>query len=59
MVDGKELFCPPIKDSCRDDCAWCDHQYKIDEDGIEHRKYCIVCSICSELIAMNYGEVIE
>lgn len=59
MLDGKEHFCPLIKEKCRDDCVWCDHQYRIDDEGIEHHKYCMVCCIYSELISINGGEVIN
>ena len=54
MIEGQghDDFCPLIKDTCRGDCVWAEHQYELDDDGITHHIYCAVNGIYALLLGV-------
>ena len=47
---NKISFCPLTKENCREDCAWADIVYNMDEDGIDKEIFCSVAIIAGRYI---------
>ena len=57
MSDCEMKWCPLSKDKCRDDCAWANIAYDMNDDGITKYTNCSVLLIAASLL--NYDIIIE
>ena len=46
-------FCPITKENCRDDCAWADILYTIEESGVDREVNCAIAVIAAKLIVLD------
>ena len=53
MSNNEVKWCPLRKDKCREDCAWADIAYNIDDDGITKYVNCAIFLIACGLITSD------
>ena len=49
MKDCTEYWCPIARRPCREDCAWLDIRYTLDDEGVGRSCYCAVGVIASAM----------
>ena len=53
-MSNKEIkWCPLSKEKCREDCAWADVSYDMDDDGITKYVNCAIFLIAGGLLCSD------
>lgn len=53
MADNEMKWCPLSQNECRDDCAWADVAYDMDDDGITKYVTCAMLLIAGGILGLE------